>query len=209
MVYLIVEDKASITIAGHSGALGEPMNVQQQEHETDQPQEKHEEIGDASAGTGAPRSARDVAKVRRRAIVVALSILVLLLLAGSGDALGNYLPHTTAPFNNGQAQMAGDLRVTLQFTPNPPKVSGNPATLLDVTLQGSNGQTVDGARVQVRLVMVTMDMGVNETTAQALGQGRYQARVAFLMPGAWQVTVSVTPPGGTSASTTYPVDVAT
>lgn len=184
------------------------MGIQQQGNETDQPQEKIEEIGDTPGESGASRSALDVAKVRRRAMFVALGILVLLLLAGFGDALGNYLPHTTAPFNNGQTQMAGDLRVTLQFTPNPPKVSGDPATLLTITLEDNNGQAIDAARVQVSLVMVTMDMGVNETTAQVLGQGRYQARVAFLMPGAWQVTVSVTPPGGTSASTTYAVDVA-
>ena len=179
-----------------------------QEREADQRQEKAEEVSDTLASANPPRAMPNVAKVRRRAMLVALSILVFLLLAGFGDALGNYLPHTTPPFDNGQTQIAGNLRVTLQLTPNPPQASGDPATLLAITLQGSNGRAVDGAHVEVSLAMVTMDMGVNETTAQALGQGHYQARVAFLMPGAWQVTVRVTLPDGTSASTTYAVDVA-
>jgi hypothetical protein len=202
--------KASAAIAEHSSAFERLMSIQHQEagQETDQPQEKSEEAGKTLASPGSPGPALDTAKVRRRALLVALSILVLLLLAGFGDALGNYLPHTTPPFDNGQTQLAGNLRVTLQFTPNPPKASGDPATLVAITLQGSDGQAVDGARVQISLMMVTMDMGVNETTAQALGQGHYQAKVAFLMPGAWQVTVTVTPVGGASASIPYAVDVA-
>ncbi|GEM_PF-1541027 len=202
--------KAFATIAEHSGAFERLMGIQHQEpgQETDQPQEKAGEADKTLALSGSPRPALDTAKIRRRALLVALSMLALLLLAGFGDALGNYLPHTTPPFDNGQTQTAGNLRVTLQFTPNPPRVSGDPATLVAITLQGNNGQAVDGARVQISLMMVTMDMGVNETSAQGLGQGRYQAKVAFLMPGAWQVTVTVTPVGGASASTTYSVDVA-
>jgi hypothetical protein len=185
------------------------MTVQDQENKSgEQQQEQGKNASVPPALDDASRSAWAIAKIRRRAILIALGMALFLLVIGFGDGLAGFLPHTTAPFANGRTQSAGALRVTLQFSPNPPKASGDPATLVQMVVQGSDGQAIDGARVQVSLVMVTMDMGVNETTAQGLGQGRYQARVAFLMPGAWQVTVSVTPAGGTSASTTFDVDVA-
>lgn len=184
------------------------MSIQSQDHETDsQQQPAAERMSEQPIGINPPRRAPSVA-IRRRAILVSLGILLFLLFVGLGDALGGFLPHTTAPFANGHTQSAGNLQVTLQFTPNPPKYSSDPTTLVQMTIQGRDGHPVDGARVQLSLVMVTMDMGANETPLQGLGQGRYQARVAFLMPGAWQVTVTVTPPGGASASTTFAVDVA-
>jgi len=184
------------------------MSIQSQENEIDAQEGDADKVSTRQTAPKAPRQAPPVGVIRRRALLVSLGILLFLLLVGLGDALGGFLPHTTTPFANGSAQTAGALRVTLQFTPNPPKVSGDPSTQLDLTLQDQHGQAVDGARVQVSLVMVTMDMGVNDMTALGLGQGRYQAKVAFLMPGAWQVTVNVTPPGGASASTTFAVDVA-
>jgi hypothetical protein len=184
------------------------MTIQSQDNQTDAQREIAHGTKEHPAGKRAARSAPSVAAVRRRAILVSLGILLFLLFVGLGDALGGFLPHTTAPFSNGRTQSAGDFQVTLQFTPNPPKYSGDPTTLVQMTVQGRDGQVVDGARVQLSLTMVTMDMGDNQTLAQGLGQGRYQARVAFVMPGAWQVTVTVTPPGVTSASTTFDVDVA-
>ncbi len=184
------------------------MSIQSQENKIDAQREDADTTSAAQPAPKAPRPAPSVSVIRRRAVLVALGILVFLLVVGLGDALGGYLPHTTTPFANGSTQSAGAIQVTLQFTPNPPKVSGDPATQVDLLLEDQHGQAIDGARVQVSLVMVTMDMGVNETTAQGQGQGRYQARVAFLMPGAWQVTVNVSPPGGASASTTFAVDVA-
>lgn len=187
-------------------AFKEPMSIQSQDHKID-PQQPAESTSEQTIGKSTPRRAPSVA-IRRRAILVSLGILLFLLFVGLGDALGGFLPHTTAPFANGRTQSAGDLQVTLQFTPNPPKYSSDPTTLVQMTIQGRDGQPVDGARVQLSLVMVTMDMGANETTPQGVGQGRYQARVAFLMPGAWQVTVTVTPLGSADASTTFAVDVA-
>lgn len=195
-------------MADLSGACRKPMSLQSQDHETDfQQQQAAERMSGQPIGKSAPRRGASVA-IRRRAILVSLGILLFLLFVGLGDALGGFLPHTTAPFANGRTQSAGDLQVTLQFTPNPPKYSSDPTTLVQMSIQGRAGQPIDGARVQLSLVMVTMDMGANEMTPQGVGQGRYQARVAFLMPGAWQVTVTVTPPGGASASTTFAVDVA-
>ena len=155
--------------------------------------------------------ARDEAKVRqvrRRALLVVGAVVLVLFFAGVGELASSFIPHTTPAFANGRTQQAGDLAITLQFSPNPPKVSGTPATQVDIGVRGKDGQALIGAQVQVRLVMLTMDMDANDTAAQETGQGHYQARVAFLMPGAWQVTIRVTPPGSAPVSSTFSVDVA-
>lgn len=154
------------------------------------------------------RSPAEIAKIRRRVIVIALAILAVLLVAGLGESFAGFIPHTTPPFANGAAQSAGALRVTIQFTPNPPKISGDPTTQVKLLIQGQNNQTIDSAQVQLDLSMVTMDMGVSRFAAQGLGQGRYQAQVAFVMVGQWNVTVNITPPGGAAVTTTFTVDVA-
>ncbi len=182
--------------------------MQSQDNETNARQETADSAGAHPAGESASRPVPAVAALRRRAIFVSLGMLAFLLVIGLADALGGFLPHTTAPFANGRAQSAGGLQVALQFTPNPPTFSNTPATLAQITVQGRDGQMIDGARVQLGLTMVTMDMGTNATPAQGLGQGRYQARIAFVMPGAWQVRVTVTPPGSPSVSATFAVDVA-
>lgn len=155
-----------------------------------------------------PRSPAEIAKIRRRVILIALAILAVLLVAGLGESFAGFIPHATPPFANGTTQSAGALRVTIQFTPNPPKISGDPKTQVKLLIQGQNNQTIDSAQVQLDLSMVTMDMGVSRFAAQGLGQGRYQAEVGFIMVGQWNVTVNITPPGGIAVTTTFTVDVA-
>jgi hypothetical protein len=195
------------------------MRPQSRQEQTNEQQNTAAPPGDASQasasaqppatapGSGA-RSPAEIAKIRRRVIWAALAILAVLLVAGLGESFAGFIPHTTPPFANGKTQTAGALRVTIQFTPNPPKISGTPTTQVKLLIQGQNSQAIDGAEVQLDLSMVTMDMGTNRFTAQGLGQGRYQAQVAFLMIGQWNVTVSITPPGGSAVTTTFTVDVA-
>lgn len=183
------------------------MSMQHQNPQVENQQDAAS-VADIVARNRSARPAPSVSVIRRRAIFVSLGILAFLLVVGLGDAFGGFLPHTTAPFANGHAQTAGDFQVMLQFTPNPPKYSNDAATLVQVTIQARAGQIAVGTRVQLGLTMVTMDMGTSQTLAQGVGQGRYQARVAFLMPGAWQVIVTVMPPAGAGASTTFDVDVA-
>lgn len=196
-----------------------PMSLQSQPNQTDEQQNTDAPISDVSQ-TSAPvqpsatapisgaRSPAEIAKIRRRVIWAALAILAVLLVAGLGESFAGFIPHTTPPFANGKTQTAGALRVTIQFTPNPPRISGDPTTQVKLLIQGQSNQTIDGAEVRLDLSMVTMDMGVNRFAAQGLGQGRYQARVAFLMIGQWNVQVSVTPPGGSAVTTTFTVDAA-
>jgi hypothetical protein len=196
-----------------------PMSLQSQQNQTDEQQNPDAPIDAASkasapaqppaaAPIGGARSPAEIAKIRRRVIWAALAILAVLLVAGLGESFAGFIPHTTPPFANGKTQTAGALRVTIQFTPNPPKISGDPTTQVKLLIQGQNDQTMDGAKVQLDLSMVTMDMGVNHFAAQGLGQGRYQAQVAFLMIGQWNVTVSITPPGGAAVTTTFTVEAA-
>ncbi len=173
-----------------------------------QSQQKNGEETPAGGSAGDGRSASEIARIRRRAIVAALGILLLLLVIGLGESFGGFLPHTTPAFANGKTQAAGNLQVTLQFTPNPPKISGDPATQVTLLLQDHAGQQVNGAQVHISLAMVTMDMGNSDYTAQALGQGRYQTKVAFVMIGQWQVTVTITLSGSAPATTAFTVDVA-
>ncbi|HEX6778362.1 MAG TPA: FixH family protein [Ktedonobacterales bacterium] len=154
------------------------------------------------------RSPAEIAKIRRRVIVIALAILAVLLVAGLGESFAGFIPHSTPPFANGATQTAGALRVTIQFTPNPPKISGDPNTQVKLLIEGQGNQAIDDAQVQLDLSMVTMDMGVSRFAAQGLGQGGYQAEVAFIMVGQWNVTVNITPPGGAAVTTTFTVDVA-
>ncbi len=185
-----------------------PMTTQSRDNKTEAQQVPADSASKDALQTSAAQSASGVAALRRRAIIVSLGALLFLLLVGLGDALMGFLPRTTVSFANGRTQWAGDLQVALQFTPNPPTFSSVPATLVQMTIRGRDGQTIDGARVQLSLTMATMDMGVNETSAQWLGQGHYQTRVAFVMPGSWQVTVRVVLSDGSVTSTIFDVDVA-
>jgi Tol biopolymer transport system component/mono/diheme cytochrome c family protein len=59
---------------------------------------------------------------------------------------------------------------------------------VEVMLQDINGAPVEVQAVRLRFTMTEMDMGVVEADAQALGQGRYQARGSFFsMVGDWKV----------------------
>src|SRR6185437_13122195 len=144
------------------------MSIQSENTKTDDQQDAAEPTSETVARKNVARPVPSVAALRRRAIFVSLGILVFLLVVGLGDALGGFLPHTTAPFANGHSQMAGNFQVTLQFTPNPPKYSSDAATLVQMTIQGHTGKVADGTRVQLGLTMVTMDMGASVTPAQGL-----------------------------------------
>ncbi len=184
------------------------MSVQNQDSQTEAEQQAGAQASKSAAQPRPPRRVLSAAAIRRRAILLSLGVLFFLLVVGLGDALGGFLPHTAAPFANGRTQTAGPFQVTVQFTPNPPKYTTTPTTLVQMIVKNHAGQILDDARVQLHLTMLTMDMSANEVAAQGVGQGHYQARVAFLMPGAWQVTVTVNQPGGASGSTTFDVDVA-
>jgi hypothetical protein len=184
------------------------MSIQNPDHQIEAKPEADESTSEPLDKQSAPRRVPSPAAIRRRAIIISLGVLVFLLIVGLGEAFGGFLPHTTAPFANGRTQTAGTFQVTLQFSPNPPKYSIDPTTLVQMTVKDQAGQAIDDARVHLSLTMLAMDMGVDETPAQGVGQGHYQARVAFLMPGAWQVTVMIAQPGSASGSTTFDVDVA-
>ncbi len=84
--------------------------------------------------------------------------------------------------------------VTTALAPSPPKArTGNVLTL---TITGSDGKPLAGAKITASVAMTTMDMGTTHPAFEDLGDGRYQGNVSFAMAGPWQVTVTVTPPDG-------------
>lgn len=58
-----------------------------------------------------------------------------------------------------------------------------------VSLADAEGKPVDGASVYLDLTMSGMVMGVNQPSAEPLGNGRYGVRTAFSMDGNWRTTV--------------------
>ena len=87
--------------------------------------------------------------------------------------------------------------VTATIAPYPLKAQQ--ANTLTLTVTGSDGKPLSGASIKASVAMLSMDMGTSHPAFKDIGGGRYQAAVSFAMPGPWQVTVKVTPPGGGAA----------
>jgi hypothetical protein len=92
------------------------------------------------------------------------------------------------------AVVRGGYRVAVRVSPN--RASKANRVVVSVT---QAGMPVSGARVRLSASMLTMDMG---TARYALtGDGTYAVRTpAWLMPGLWELAVTVRPPGGPALS---------
>ena len=66
---------------------------------------------------------------------------------------------------------------------------------------------MDGAQVEVSLVMPLMDMGKNQFALKPAGNGEYQGTGEFSMAGEWKVIVTASAQGKTG-KTTFNVNVA-
>ncbi len=94
--------------------------------------------------------------------------------------------------------------MAISFEPSPPKMSSK--TKFHLSLTDLSGAPVDGAKVQVSLVMPLMDMGKNEFALQPAGKGVYEGTGQFTMSGEWEVVVNAAA-GGKSGRTTFNVRV--
>ncbi len=90
-------------------------------------------------------------------------------------------------------------KMAAAITPDPPKARSQ--NTLTLTLTDGSGKPVLGAKIEAAVAMTGMDMGTTRPVFQETGGGRYEAAVAFSMPGPWRVTLRVTPPGGGAAVT--------
>ena len=80
------------------------------------------------------------------------------------------------------------------------------ATTFRVKLADLSGQPVDGAQVEVSLVMKLMDMDKNQVTLAGKGGGEYEGSATFSMTGPWEVVVTASA-GGKSGEQKFEVAV--
>lgn len=94
------------------------------------------------------------------------------------------------------------LTITMEVTPNPPTVG---MTTIDLQVLETNGQPVEGARVEVEGSMTHAGMTPETATADELAPGRYRAMVPLSMSGDWLITVAVRMADGQVVEQTLPL----
>jgi len=148
----------------------------------------------------------------RRSSLIAAALLVgaPALLTGCGGSVGTItvgepagvqapaaVPAATIEVGPGAVRHAvvrGGYRVAVHVTPN----RASKANRVVVTVS-QYGVPVTGARVGLSASMLTMDMGTAHY--QLGGDGAYAVTTpAWLMPGIWELAVTVRPPGGRAVS---------
>ena len=75
-----------------------------------------------------------------------------------------------------------------------------------VTVKQTLGKPVEGAQVEVSLVMPLMDMGKNQFVLKPAGNGEYEGAGEFTMAGEWEVVVTASGEGK-AGKTTFNVNV--
>lgn len=138
---------------------------------------------------------------RRLALLIVAGVVLLLALGWAVDGLAAFAP--AVHFTNGSVQQAGNYRVALTLDPATPRVEQSQRFI--VRISDPNGHAIDGARVQLRLTMATMDMPSIQMTAAPDGGGSYSTTAALSMPGEWHLDVLLTPPGDRAVTTRFDI----
>ena len=140
--------------------------------------------------------------MRRRLLIIALGVAILIFVTWLGTIATNEIPHTpTAPV---QMKQAGLYSITLQVAPNPPPTTG-PSTLSLQVLLSQSQQPASNLHITLQSNMQEMDMGIDQVQARSQGNGLYLATVQFPMSGLWQVQVTLVAPGTPSTTTTFEI----
>ena len=103
-----------------------------------------------------------------------------------------------------QAAPGSAFIMSLATDPAQPKFARK--TNFRVTVKQTLGTPVDGAQVEVSLVMPLMDMGKNQFALRPAGNGRYEGTGEFSMAGEWEVVVTASGEGK-AGKTTFNVNV--
>jgi len=104
-----------------------------------------------------------------------------------------------------QAAPGSAFITSLAIDPSQPKFARK--TNFRVTVKQTLGTPVEGALVEVSLVMPLMDMGKNQFVLKPAGNGEYEGAGEFSMAGEWEVVVTASAEGKTG-KTTFNVNVA-
>jgi len=94
--------------------------------------------------------------------------------------------------------------MSLAMDPSQPKFARK--TNFRVTLKQTPGRPVEGAQVEVWLVMPLMDMGKNQFPLKPTSNGEYEGAGEFTMAGEWEVIVTASAQGK-AGKTTFNVNV--
>jgi len=94
--------------------------------------------------------------------------------------------------------------ISLAMDPAQPKFARR--TTFCVAVRQTLGSPVDGAQVEISLVMPLMDMGNNHFALKPMGNGEYKGSGEFSMAGEWEVIVTANAQGKTGR-TTFNVNV--
>lgn len=108
-------------------------------------------------------------------------------------------------FEAGMTKQAAPEQLTIELVtaePAPPAVRADNSWLLRVT--DADGDVVTGAELVVTPYMPKHQHGSAEVVVSELGDGEYElAPIELIMPGVWEIPVSVTPSDGRASETTF------
>jgi hypothetical protein len=133
------------------------------------------------------------------ALVVTAMILVTLGAGAMADTLAT-APLRPATRANTTKQ-AGTYMLTLSVSPEPLQ-AGEPTTFA-VQAKDATGMALTKAQVSCNFTMPAMPMPLMLVTAQVGAPGVYLCPETLTATGAWALTVTITPVGGSSAHTTF------
>ncbi|MFZ3210894.1 MAG: FixH family protein [Terriglobales bacterium] len=114
-------------------------------------------------------------------------------------------PHEKSAIIATQAAPGSAFIMSLAMDPAQPRFGRK--TNFHVTVKQTLGTPVEGAQVEVSLVMPLMDMGKNQFPLKSAGSGEYESAGEFSMAGEWEVVVTASAEGKTG-KTTFNVNVA-
>lgn len=139
---------------------------------------------------------------RRSLLIVAGGITFLILMTAAATIVDAIVPRHPTPAI--QTVLAGPYEVTLQVTPNPPRIT-QPATLAIQVLHKDTQQPITNAHIVFASTMESMGMENDQAEAHWQPDGFYIAQAQFSMSGPWQIHLIVNVPGAQPQNATIEV----
>jgi YtkA-like len=140
-------------------------------------------------------------------------LLPVLALAGCSNEAGQAAKPDEAEectgdfdvFEPGMTELAEPGEITVELTsaePSPPVVRRDNVWWL--TLTDAAGNAISGATLQASPYMPKHQHGSAEVVVEDLGEGEYRlSPIELIMPGVWEIPLSVTPAGGEASEATF------
>jgi YtkA-like protein len=138
---------------------------------------------------------------RLLALVVVVVILAVLGVGALADTLA--VAPLRPPTQAGATQQAGLYTLDLAISPKP--LTATTETTFTVRITDVASAPVSAARVICDYTMPAMPMPTMRVTATSGAAGTYLCRETLTDPGAWALTITLTPPDGAPVHTTFPL----